>query len=85
MTTEKEFTEFMKISERENFLKNNPHIVQIFTAKPPQVDSTKLMGGMKLDATYQNHLNRLDKFYQRNAKIAGTSLRRMGSGNLSEV
>lgn len=40
--TGKEWTDIMSMSEREEFLKNNPHVEQLIVSAPPLVDPTGL-------------------------------------------
>jgi hypothetical protein len=50
------FEKFMKISERETYLKENPHITQRISSVRPVIDSARL-GRMKPDQGFRDLLS----------------------------
>lgn len=55
--TNEEFTDFMSISNMEEFLKNNPHITQVLSA-PAIADPTRL-GMRKPDSGFRDVLKKV--------------------------
>lgn len=58
--TNLEFTEIMDNSKREEFLRDNPHIIQIFTSAPGLVDSARI-GVTKVDKGFRDVLKKIHK------------------------
>lgn len=73
--TKKTWTEEMKISERDQFLKDNPDVIQIISTPPAQV-SPYSVGRLKTDSGFRNVLSRIKK------NNAGNKIT---TGNISEV
>jgi hypothetical protein len=58
--TNEEQEVFMKISERDEYLKNNPHIVQSITGTPGFADPWRL-GRAKIDDGFRDVLKNIKK------------------------
>lgn len=56
--TGKEFSETMKIAEKEQYLLDNPHIQQIFIGVPPLIDPVRL-GIRKIDNGFKEVLQKI--------------------------
>lgn len=63
----KEFTDFMSMSEKENFLKENPHIKQTILTAPPVCDPTRVGVRSKPDDGFRDVLKKIKgKHYKSN-------------------
>lgn len=61
--TGEEFTEVMKMAEREQYLKDNTHIKQTFNSAPAIGDSVRL-GVKKADGVFQDRLKDIKKTHR---------------------
>lgn len=57
--TDEEFTEFMSMSEKENYLKENPHIKQTLLTAPPVCDPTRIGVTSKPDNGFRDVLKKI--------------------------
>ncbi len=73
--TDREWTERMSIAEREDFLKDNPHVTQLIVNFPAMLDPYRL-GITKLDNDYRNNLAEIKRSHP------GSTL---DTGNIVEV
>lgn len=53
--TGEEWTEFMGMDAKEEYLKNNPKIEQMLSAPPPMLDAVR-MGREKPDSTFSKYI-----------------------------
>lgn len=58
--TQECWTEYMNISEKERFLENNPHIIQMISSPNLILDSLKL-GRKKPDSAFRDRLKEIKK------------------------
>jgi hypothetical protein len=65
----------MKMAEREDFMRDNPHMQQVI-GTPLFIERRKLMGGLKTDGTFSDRLKEIKKGHW------GST---MNVGNISEV
>jgi len=68
-------TKEMKLSELDDFLKNNPHLEQIIVNSTPQV-SPYSVGRLKTDSAFRDRMNSIKKNHH-GAKIQ--------TGNINEI
>ncbi len=65
--SDKEFTEFMSMTEKEEFLKANPHIQQTLLTAPPVCDPTRIGVTSKPDNGFRDVLKNIkSKHYKSN-------------------
>jgi hypothetical protein len=62
-TTNKEFVEFMTISEKDTFLKNNPEISQILSS--PSIGDSIRLGLKKPDNAFRDRLREIKKAHSK--------------------
>jgi len=63
MTTNEEFVEFMTISERDEFLKNNPEISQALSS--PSIGDSIRLGLKKPDNAFRDRLREIKKAHSK--------------------
>lgn len=65
--TNEEFSEFMSMSERDEYLHNNPHIQQTLLSAPPLCDPTRVGVRTKPDSGFRDVLHKIKgNFYKSN-------------------
>lgn len=64
LNSNEEETLFMSNQEREEYLKNNPHIVQLLTSALPIGDSIR-MGRQKPDGAFRDRLKEIKKAHSK--------------------